>query len=107
MIKLKFTLDQRRRKKDGTFPLVLRVYYERRFLTLKTGICILAKDWDEQKGRLRKSHPEHFTANNRLSDQELELRSRLKSLSILYPQHFSFEQMKTILGGKDIQSDAL
>jgi len=105
MIKLRFTLDQRRRKKDGTFPLVLRVYYERRFLTLKTGICILAKDWDEQKGRLRKSHPEHFTANNRLSDQELELRSRLKSLSILYPQHFSFEQMKSHLGGKDIHSE--
>jgi integrase/recombinase XerD len=47
-------LDTRKAKRDGTFPLVFRVYKSREsYISLSTGLCLLEKDWDVNKKAIK------------------------------------------------------
>jgi integrase/recombinase XerD len=50
------SLDTRRVKKDGTFPLVMRLGHKRRTTSIPLGIKILAKDWDETNRTIKKTY---------------------------------------------------
>ncbi len=52
MATIKIVLDQRRVKKDGTFPLVIRVRYLKDFFDIKTNLSILPKKYDAKNQRL-------------------------------------------------------
>ena len=49
------SLDKRRQKKDGTYPIVLRLTHKRRTTAIKTGYEIPDKAWDESKKMIRTS----------------------------------------------------
>lgn len=50
-------LDTRKAKKDGSFPLVFRVYKSREsYISLSTGFCFQEKDWDANKKAVKSSH---------------------------------------------------
>lgn len=50
-------LDTRKAKKDGTFPLVFRVYKSRKsYISLSTGFCLHEKDWDANKKAIKSSY---------------------------------------------------
>lgn len=49
-------LDTRVQKKDGTYPVVLRVSHNRETTSITTGVNILEKDWDSKNRSIRKSY---------------------------------------------------
>ena len=50
------SLDTRRAKKDGTFPVVMRLGHHERTTSIQTSVSVLAKDWDEKNRCVRKSY---------------------------------------------------
>lgn len=50
------SLDTRRAKKDGSFPVVLRLGHNERTTSIQTGVSVLVKDWDAKNSKVKKSH---------------------------------------------------
>lgn len=53
---IKVSLDTRRSKKDGTYPLILRLTHDRKTTSIKTGIYLKKEDWDAEKLEVKKSY---------------------------------------------------
>jgi integrase/recombinase XerD len=49
------SLDTRRKKKDGTYPLILRLGHNEITTSIPLGISIEEKDWDEKKRLVKKT----------------------------------------------------
>ena len=47
------SLDKRRAKKDGTYPIILRLSHGRRTINIATGYSIFEKYWDEQNRKVK------------------------------------------------------
>jgi integrase len=89
MATVKIVLRKNYQKKDGTFPIALRLTKERKSKFLFTGEYILEKDWDEIKGLAKKSHPNSSRLNNMLlkrvteaHDMALEIEASKKKQSV-------------------------
>lgn len=50
------SLDTRRKKQDGTYPLVLRLGHHRKTIPISIGLSLKESDWDEQKRIIKKSY---------------------------------------------------
>lgn len=50
------SLDTRRIKKDGTFPLMMRLGHNERTTSIPLGISIAEKDWDVKNRQVKKSY---------------------------------------------------
>lgn len=50
------SLDTRRKKKDGTYPVILRLGHNEKTTSIPIGISIEEKDWDEKKRQIKKSY---------------------------------------------------
>lgn len=50
------SLDIRRAKKDGTYPLVLRLGHNERTTSIPLGISLQQKDWDDKSRSVKKSY---------------------------------------------------
>ena len=50
------SLDTRRKKKDGTYPLVMRLGHNERTTSIPMGISLLKSDWDDKNRTVRKSY---------------------------------------------------
>ena len=48
---------RKKAKADGTLPLALRITKDRKSNYVYLGYHILENDWDENKQRVKKSHP--------------------------------------------------
>ena len=55
MSTLKISIDRRRIKKDGTFPVILRIYHVSKYITVRSNISVHSKDWDSMN-----NHDENF-----------------------------------------------
>lgn len=53
---ISITLDTRRAKQDGSFPIILRLGHNERTTSIPTGYSILEKDWDSKNKVIKKSH---------------------------------------------------
>jgi hypothetical protein len=76
MATINIALDQRRQKKDGTYPLIIRITQNRESTYIKSGISLRAEDWDETGKAIRKTHPNHKLLNHSL---KRKLAKRLKT----------------------------
>ena len=68
------SLDTRRAKKDGTFPLIMRLGHNARTTTIPTGISLKESDWNE-KARKVKSTYQGVSTVNRLNNQLQKLKA--------------------------------
>lgn len=50
------SLDTRRRKKDGTYPIIMRLGHNEKTTSIPVGISIDQKDWDEKKRLIRNTY---------------------------------------------------
>lgn len=50
------SLDTRRKKSDGTYPLVMRLGHNERTTSIPLGISLVEKDWDAKNRIVRKSY---------------------------------------------------
>lgn len=50
-----------RQKRDGTYPLIFRLHYNRKKVKIPTGYCFKVEDWDEARQRVK---PQSKVINN-------------------------------------------
>jgi integrase len=96
MATIRITLDERRIKKNGTYPVVLRVYHAEKYLTIKTSIELERKHWDISSCSVLKSHPLYKQINHRLKELELIQYSKILDLHRSKPNGFSFNELKIL-----------
>lgn len=61
---LVISLDTRRAKKDGTFPLIMRLTHKGNSTSIPIGRSILTEHWDENARVVKKSYPGNATRLN-------------------------------------------
>lgn len=66
MVTVKIVLRKEKRKRDGTYPLAIRIIKNRKVKYVHTNQSIDIKFWDEKERRVRKSHPSSNRLNNYL-----------------------------------------
>lgn len=70
-------------KKDGSFPLFLRLTQNRKLKRIYIGFDIPAKDWNSNKQEVRRSNPFHAQINQAIESKKAEaftLKSEVKEL---------------------------
>lgn len=80
---LKYVLDKRRKKKDGTHALRLRVTISRKMFELSSGYSLLEVSWDDKRQLVKKSAVEFQNTtriNNLLSVRRAEVFDKLAKL---------------------------
>lgn len=56
IVNINLALDTRYKKKDNTFPIILRLGSGERTLPIPTGVSVKEKDWDDKKKEVKKSY---------------------------------------------------
>jgi integrase/recombinase XerD len=101
------SLDKRSQKKDGTFPLILRLGHGDRTASIPLGFSISADEWDENERRIKNSC-KRFDSINRVNNliakkkvQALDTITRLEDAGTL--KNLSVASLKAIIVGKEEQ----
>lgn len=58
-----------KQKKNGEYPIYLRITHNRKHKYISTGISILEKHWNEEKEKVRKNHPNSSSLNEILRNK--------------------------------------
>nr|WP_299073028.1 tyrosine-type recombinase/integrase [uncultured Allomuricauda sp.] len=66
MASVKIILWKHDQKKDGTFPLAIRITHNRKTRYVFTGKYILENEWNKTLSKVKKSHPNSVRLNNYL-----------------------------------------
>jgi len=53
---IKISLDTRRLKKNGSYPIILRLAHGRNTIPISLGYSVPAKDWNERSGKINKTY---------------------------------------------------
>lgn len=64
MASIRIILWKHDKKKDGTFPIALRITQNRKTRYIFTGKYLFEKDWDVSASKVKKSHPNSTRLNN-------------------------------------------
>lgn len=102
---LVLTLDMRRAKKDGSYPVIIRISHYNRSTSFATGIAVPEKDWDFDKKIIRKTYTGTSSVtrlNNFLNKQKIkatDIINRLKEEDRL--RFLSITQLKDELTKAD------
>ena len=64
MASIKELLWKHDKKKDGTFPIALRITQNRKTRYIFTGKYVFEKDWDAKACKVKKSYPNSTRFNN-------------------------------------------
>lgn len=86
MATYKLLQDRRRIKKDGTYPIVIRVYIGDTYSTIKTGLSVPPKFWDDKRLKIKSSYPNSDQLNNLLTAKKIEAESIVLSGNVKVPQ---------------------
>lgn len=98
MIHLKIILDTRRKKSDGTYPIVYRVTDVKKVSVIASGVSILEELWNFEESSIGRNHPNAPVLNASLSKKYYEIQ---KAIVRLEDEHeFSFEALKEALSDK-------
>ncbi|HCS21287.1 MAG TPA: transposase [Bacteroidetes bacterium] len=88
------SLDARQERKDGTYPIILRLTHKRKSTSIQTGYTVSLSDWDEKRKAIRATYKgvDSVTRLNNLIQQKkvhafsliskLEEQGQLEQLSI-------------------------
>lgn len=93
MASIKIILWKHDKKKDGTFPLALRITQNRKTRYIFTGKYIFEKDWDVLASKVKKSYPNSMRLNNFLLTKLKEANKTLLDLET-EDQTISSKQVK-------------
>jgi len=100
------TLDTRRKKKNGTFPIILRLSHKRKTTSISLGYSVLESDWDKHKRQIKKSHKEVSSVsrlNNMLQKQKTDAMDIINNLADKKELDFlSINQLKDRITNKTL-----
>ena len=90
-ITFKIVLDKRSIKKNGTFPLKLRVFQNRNFKECSLCIDLLEKDWDSYSQMILSSNASYVALNAKVSSTKAKVQRIIylaedSSIEVLNPQ---------------------
>jgi len=89
-----------RAKKDGLYPIYIRITKNRKSTWQSTDIALKAKDWDDAKGKIKPSHPNSARYNAHL--KQLELRYQNDVIQMENDElHLGIKGIKRKLTGQD------
>ena len=101
---VKISLDTRRPKKDGTFPIILRVTHNRKTTSVATGYSVPAEYWDQGRAAIKKTYKGFGNitrVNNHILKQKAKAIDRLTKLDEENKlKYMSVPQVKEKLGPK-------
>lgn len=72
---IKISLDTRREKKDGSYPIILRLAHGRNTIPISLGYSVPVNDWDDSSGKVKKTYKgiSNLTRlNNRIQKKKAE-----------------------------------
>ncbi len=84
---------RKKKNKDGTFPLVLRVTKDRRTSYIYLGKNVQEKEWDAVHHKVKRSHPSYKRLNNFLLKKLTEAQNIILDFE-LKQKDFSVEELK-------------
>src|SRR5688572_7232258 len=99
MATTKILLYTTNRKKDGTSPLLIRVIQDRKSRYIKLGVYLRDEDWDDQRKRVKKSHPNAPRINNLIIKKLAETDDVILEASINQKEISSAQIRKTVKRG--------
>ncbi|GAA3560245.1 site-specific integrase [Snuella lapsa] len=76
---IKLTLDTRRKKKDDTFPIILRLSHLRKTTSIRVGESVPLIFWDEKSESIKKSYGDSITVK-RLNNKLLKAKVRANNV---------------------------
>lgn len=81
MATLKLSQDLRRKRMDGTYPIIFRLTLNQKSTSIETEIKLLPDQWDKIKGKVTKTHSNYKNLNLHLKQMQLELEKKLIELT--------------------------
>src|SRR5271165_1907077 len=92
---------RKKKNKEGKYPLALRITKDRKSSFVHLGHHIQETFWDEEKGRVKKSHPNSVRLNNFLTKKLTEAEDNLLDLEVQKNDVSSGVIKSKIRGSKD------
>jgi len=78
---VKVKLDTRRRKKDKSFPIIIRIILLGKTIDINTRLSVKEKDWSPNDPYIKKSYGDRYRVLNlKIKKQHLEIESKIDSL---------------------------
>jgi hypothetical protein len=102
MVHLKIILDTRRKKSDGTYPVVYRITDVKKVLIIQSGISVAEDLWNSEERFVSNIHPNFQTLNASLSKKYYDIQKAIVNLED--DNCFSFESLKEALENKPKQA---
>ena len=104
MATVKLVLDKRRSRADGTYPILLRIYHERRSLAISSKISVQPTHWNESGEVVKRSHSQYVHYNSKLQQIKNEAFFKLAELAATHAQGYSFSELVSYFKEDDIAS---
>ncbi|HEY0054995.1 MAG TPA: site-specific integrase [Pedobacter sp.] len=95
MVSYKVLLDQRRMKQDGTYPLVLRVYHNRKSVALPLEVSLKPQGWNSKSNLIKSTYPNSDLLNRKVTEYFLKIQE--VCLELNRTNQFSFYNLKNRL----------
>lgn len=94
MITMNLTLDTRRAKKDGTYPIVFRIAYQRDYRDVATGFSVLKAYWNEKTNNPKETHPLFGVMTAELQAKRITYLIKILEYEKLYPYDLNCQKIK-------------
>lgn len=98
MANINILLDLRRAKQDGTYNIIFRVTHQRQVYTISSGISVSENQWNSEKLRVEKSHPNSKLLNLRLSKDYF----KTQEASLQLGNDFTIEGLRNLIDDKPV-----
>lgn len=97
MITINLTIDKRRSKKDGSYPLVFRITANSSTRSISTKFFTMLSDWNNRANCLKTTHPLFEVIAPRLKELEIFYLGKVIEYEKLYPRDRDIQRIKTYL----------
>jgi integrase/recombinase XerD len=107
MISLKITLDTRRAKKGGSFPIVFRISANGTSRNISTGFESSEADWNYRTSNLKETHKSFSVVQRILKEKELEYLGKIMEYQKDPTNELHPQKIKEYLSEKKIISESV
>jgi integrase/recombinase XerD len=92
MVTYKILLDERRRKSDGTYPIIVRITCNRKVSTINVGAYVQKEYWDYKNSNVKTLQPNCLLLNKKITEFYLKVQKRV--LELENEDAFDFETLR-------------
>ncbi len=104
MISLKLTIDKRRVKNDGTYPLVFKIRSDRNVRDIATGYSTHEMHWNNRAVSIKETHPSFEIISPRIKELELKYLAKLIEFEKAYPHDKNVQRVKEYLTSVNLRT---